>query len=1713
MRFCPVNIKTINLFCNLDNHQIKSSLDFSKVLRYFVSLMIVSLALQLASINLSAQTFSGNEWIDYSKRHYKVKVAENGIYRIPYSVLNSLQGLNLNQVAGGDLIFFRDGSVIPYYTSNTGILGPGDYIEFYGEKNDGRNEEILYEDYNHQLHPHFSLYNDTATYYFRPKTASESNRLITTVSNNLTNPPAKENYFLHSARNVLTSVHNRGNYSILGGQRLYKSTFNKGEGFVGPEFNKSTYTSNLSTPGIYNQGPSATVNIAAVSTSNSDHNFIFQFNGITLKDEQFFGYRMHKDTFTVPISSLQSTNTFSFLANGSGSVDRNNIALMEITYPRTFNFNNQQQFKFNLSAQSGERFIEILNFDHQNSTPVLYDLTNNIRLTGQAGSSTQQFRLPAPNNPNQSRSLVINNQASGSIKTVTSISHIDFTDITATSNQANYVIISNSVLFSDNSGVNRVEEYRQYRSSMTGGGYNAKIYNIDELYDQFAYGVRKSPLAIRNFINYAASNWGIRPQHILLIGKGRTYSGSRFNFNNFQNNLIPSFGEPASDVLLAAAPNTFFPRVPIGRIPVTNGADLKNYLEKVKQFEQHQAETGDPHQTIDNKAWMKQALHLGGGNNNQEQNLFRFYLNNYKEILEDTLFGGAVTEYFKTSSSPIQIAQSQQLKNRIDNGVSLITFFGHSNPNSFDIALDDPENYTNFGKYPIILSNGCFSGNIFGSSKGISERFTLTPDRGAIAFLSTLGLSAASGLNVYSERFYKFFAQESYGTTLGEVIRKTVQEVDQCCSNSVFNTMIALEMTLNGDPALRINPHAKPDYVLEPQNISFQPSQVTINMDSFDIEIIVANIGRAVKDSIILQASREFPDGSSLPYRKKIKAPYFMDTVVLRIPMESNAAMGVNIFRIKIDADDEIDELSETNNEIVYNLNIVSDDVLPAYPYDFAIVPYQNITLKASTANPFAPVRDYIIEIDTTELFNSPLKQSTTINQMGGVLKWTPNLVYVDSTVYYWRVGIKAAQGQTQEFRYSSFIFLDNNYPGWNQSHYYQFLKDSYFNMYLDNDRKFKYVDDIKEVRIVTGHWQTSGLHWDNIAYYLNGVRMQYWNCGGDGFGSGLSIAVFDSVTGEPWVSEYDPALIDLSQSIPLNPEWGNFHCKPRDFFAFDFRFDDAVWRQRVIDFLNAVPNGNYVMIQSINNPDYSQFGPDLLQILTDLGSNEAAVLPNLPTSNVPWVFFGQKGNPGIAQEQRGQSPADVLDMTATFEVNWYAGRVTSTVVGPASEWQGFYWNHASQGLDSTSVKIFGISPSGAETVIFDEITDNFQSLSSIDANQYPKIRLQMFTQDDSLREPSQLDYWRVLYDKLPDAAINPAAYFEFVGDTINLGEDLILKVAVENLTNIPMDSMLIKYTVNNAINQSSQYLKREQPLDEYESFTASFNLSTNNNNFKGLNSLSIEINPDNDQPEMYHFNNVGVLQFRGVGDNMNPLLDVTFDGVHIMDGEMVSSEPEIRIKLKDENPFLMLDDTTLFNVFIEYPNGELKRINFNEPDVSFIPASSGSQNNEAEVILRRKFPDDGIYRLKVQAQDRSNNISGYYGNPEDGMDYKISYEISNKSMISNIVNYPNPFSTSTQFVFTLTGNKVPDFMKIQIMTVTGKIVREIMMNELGPIRIGNNRSEFRWDGTDQFGDRLANGLYLYRVVATIDGQSIDRLETSADRFFHSGFGKMYIAR
>ncbi len=1702
---------------------------------------LLSLFLYQLLVNLHAQPY-GNEWIDYNREHYKIKVAQDGYYRIPYSALQ--QSIpNIGSLNPKNLVMFHHGEEVPIYISTTGdTFTTSDYIEFYGKKNVGDLDTMLYRSGNQQPHPYYSLFTDTSV-YFLTTNGQINNPRFAEVTNNLGSVTVpKEDFFFHTARNVLSNYASAnsfmaGKYYSVGGDEVWKSTFEQGEGFTSQVFFGSTtsggstpqqtnQTFNLSTPAVYTTGPSATFRAAYVNNSNEFHDVHIMLNGNQIYGQNVFGFLLNKPEVTVAASDVQSSNTITFSAtDGSVSKRQNSVSFFEIEYPRQYDFGGQSSFYFQLQGNGTNQYLEISNFNDNGSAPVLYDLANGIyyKSTQVPGSNPVKFHIVGYNGK---REMLLRADNLTTVTIINQLEPVSFENYTATGTQGDYVIISHPKLYDDGNGNNYVEAYRSYRN----GTYIAHTFNIEQLYDQFAYGVNKSPLAIRNFIQYALHNWQVKPKYVMLIGKGREYADMRANNAAANRNqcAIPTFGYPGSDNLLAATRASTIMTENIGRLAAEYPFQIHDYLEKLKTYEQEQnLNTYTPNQAIPPKIWQKHVLHFSGGTGTGEQNLFRSFLADYKNIVEDTLWGTRVSTYSKTNNNPIDQTLSQVIRGQIEEGSSLITFFGHSATGAFDFSIDEPENYTNQGKYPVILSNGCFAGFIHDADSGYSERFVFVPKAGAIAFIATTSLSVSSGLNKYSRAFYLNFADKRYRRQIGYSLAQALTDIVADSNSTDFDEMVAYEMTLHGDPAIYFNQYPKPDYAIDNSSVYFNPNSVTPGTDSFDVNVVITNLGMAVDDTIAVTLRRTVFDANGNPViynvRLNTAAPYYRDTVSFKMPVNiSSLGYGQNLFEPYVDADFEIDEMAEMNNGVVtpVSIYIQNDDIIPIYPYEFAIVPQQGVTLKASTINPFAAPRSYKLQIDTSELFSQPI-QTTTVFQGGGVVHWAPSITYTDSTVYYWRVAKDSIGAQ---WHYSSFIYLANEFPGWNQSHYFQWLKDDFNpDLKLDNDRVFRFPTGTNEIKVVTGNGFANNPSFENLGWDYNNYNEYRWRMGGCGYSNGLTFAIIDSLTGTPFKS-YN------FNADNFGDKFSNIHCSYQTYTQSGFDFPttgvnsylNEPWHVSIKRFIDSIPTGAFVLMYSVNQVPFTNWDTALVSTLQNFGFPQASLFKS-GTVNGPLVFFTQKGNfnyvPFIAYQQGYMSP---LDTSFTFIGKWNTGSFTSVKIGPAVEWGSVHWNwkaFENAATDKDTLDIIGVGLNGIDTVLQTTIAENnlLDGADTIRASEYPYLKLRLRTTDDSLRTPTQLKYWRVLYKKPPEAAINPAAWFQF-SDSLSMGQNLHVEIALESITEVDMDSMLTKYTVRDALFNTQNFYVRQNPLPGLDTMILVFDLPINNSSYAGLSKLIIEANPDDDQLEQFHFNNIAEIDFTTTADNINPLLDVTFDGQHIFNGDIVSGKPTVLITLKDENRFLALNDTSVLDIYLKFP-GEVTplRMNYDDVIMKFYPADVAqlNKNNRAQVELKPTLSIDGTYELLVKDRDVTGNHSSNVNRNDNNVyyDYKTSFEVVNKPMISNVLNYPNPFTTSTKFVFTITGSEVPNFIKIQIMTIKGTVVKEIFKDELGPLRVGRNITQYAWDGRDQYGDLLANGVYFYRVVTRLADKEMDHMNQSFDKYFKKGFGKMVIVR
>lgn len=128
---------------------------------------------------------------------------------------------------------------------------------------------------------------------------------------------------------------------------------------------------------------------------------------------------------------------------------------------------------------------------------------------------------------------------------------------------------------------------------------------------------------------------------------------------------------------------------------------------------------------------------------------------------------------------------------------------------------------------------------------------------------------------------------------------------------------------------------------------------------------------------------------------------------------------------------------------------------------------------------------------------------------------------------------------------------------------------------------------------------------------------------------------------------------------------------------------------------------------------------------------------------------------------------------------------------------------------------------------------------------------------------------------------------------------------------------------------------------------------------------------------------------------------------------------------------------------------------------------------------------EPGKHHLKLKVWDVHNNSN----------ETEIEFVVSDDEdfAIKRVLNYPNPFTTHTEFFFE--HNQSCEFLNVlvQIYTISGKLVKTI--------NTVSNTDGFRnepipWDGRDDYGERLATGVYVYKLaVRNPSGQEVNKFE------------------
>lgn len=1708
--------------------------------------IVMSVLFMLLSHRSYAQTYY-NEWINYSQTYYKFKIGTTGLCRIPYA---TLQNVGIASTNPQRYQLWRNGQPVPLYVNISSNSG---YIEFWAVQNDGKPDRPLYKKAVNQINDFYSLETDTASYYLTINDNYSQNKFLTEVPNvaaNVTGGIVATPYFMDSfsIANPRNQI-NPGKATTLYGDYVYSSTYDIGEGLTSDfvwavdgnnSFNTST---NDLFPYLGNDAPIAALSAAVIGCSGLGNNRTIRLNVNSQQyDQKVVNYfDVGILTANVTASQLQGTLNTGISITSNNESDRIVVSYVRVAYPRLFNFRNKSNYSFSLPANASGNYIEVTELNSSASTPVLYDLTNGKRYVAVNEGGKLKFYLQPSLTKRQ---CLLTNEDVNTVITVNQIVKKNFVDYTQTANQGDYLIISHKNLMS---GTNPVNAYRQYRSSAIGGNYNAHVYDMDDLEDQFAYGIHNHPLSVKNFLLFANNVFGKKPTHTLLIGRGVVYSDYYFNQSNptmARLSLIPTFGAPASDVLLSSANNDPLIQTQIGRIPAITPAEVTIYLNKLKEYEAQQASTT---YNLDEKLWMKNVLHVSGASDASEESNFTYFLRNYESILKKPHFGGTIYNFNKSTGGSLALITDQLLSDLFASGFSVMNYFGHASSEGLNYNLNDPENYHNKGKYPIFFISGCDVAGYYSYDERrlttlntIPDKYTFIADRGTIAFLCQSGLGVPSFLNQYNTAFWNAANGNNYGKTFAtSMYEAAIGMVSNPRGDTIAAYGQAEECLFLGDPAIRFNSYGKPDYTVESPQIVVSPSLITVADNSFHVKAYIYNIGKATNDSLPVQVKRQYPDGTVVTIMdQKIAPVFYKDSIELDLPIVANRDKGQSNIIITLDPDAQLDELSETNNTVTKSVFIYDNGLTPIFPYAYSIVRDRNVKLIASTSNPLAASAQYVLEMDTTKRFNSRSLVRKTMVSGGGVLEFVPGISFVDSTVYYWRVAAVPTDGREYSWNTSSFQFIaQSGGRGFNQSHLYQHLDSDLDGIGLDTvSRQWNYNIINSFLEINHGVFPYSGYQSD-FSIFINRDRKAVYRC----IPQSITFNVFDPNTLRPYYNQTIPST-NFSGANSVGFMGTANPCVTflgyTVYTNFEFPLQRAEDRQKAVDFMNWIPRDAYVIVRLFyqgdesSNPSATIWKNDPLVNGSNLFSQlQNAGFGNLSDYSFPrsWVFVYKKENPTFIPIIRfTDSLLDKIILSSAIPSPDSIGYIKSPKFGPSKMWKNIVLNGKSldsKAGDNVSLRVYGINKNNNAVLLkvlnAPEVNTD---ISDISAATYPYLQLEMRNADSINYTPYQLKYWKVLYDPAPEGALAANLYYS-TKDTIQLGEPHDLAIAFKNVSDINFsDSIPVNYSVFDKGNREIKFiLPRIKPVAAGDttiirihipSDTTGGKVPTGTANLEGYNNQYLDVNPLPGLEEQTHINNFLYKSLNVLSSPSNTSMDVTFDGVHILNNDIVAAHPLIKIQLEDNSTFLLLNDTSMVSVQLKYPDETLRRFYFNNDTMRFSPAIAG-QGNKATVDFNPALLQDGMYQLYVTARNAKN------GDKSFSKQYSVPFQVINKPMISDVFNYPNPFTTSTAFVFTLTGSQVPQNIRIQILTITGKIVKEITKEELGPLHVGRNVTEYKWDGTDGYGQSLANGVYLYRIITNNNAQKLSHFNVSDEdgnsintsRYFKGGYGKMYLMR
>ena len=1139
-----------------------------------------------------------------------------------------------------------------------------------------------------------------------------------------------------------------------------------------------------------------------------------------------------------------------------------------------------------------------------------------------------------------------------------------------------------------------------------------KVIDVEDIYDQFSYG-DFNPGAIRTFIRYAYKNWSSpKIEYLFLIGAAtHDYYGYR--------HINGGFPEVKNYVPSYGAPvsDNWFGIIDSTLLtPQIRIGRLP--IKNIEEFDRYYTRHRD-YLNAEFSDWNKRFLFFSGGKGDSQAELDE--LKNANDFVIDSLItppptGGEYYHFYKTISPLTNFGNysPEYVSEKIQEGGIFISYIGHSGTRTWDNTITEPAQLKNkFDKAPLVTDFGCVTAKFAEPDvTSFAALMTIGENSSAISYIGNSSAGFISTAIEAPKLFYSFLLNDSLHNIASSLI-KTKSELIKNSGYSEIAKLFSLTSTVIGDPIINLRLPNKPNLKIEKLTSEKDLNSISELEDSVKFNLVYKNMGLAISDSFLLSLAYNYD--SQIIKNFTLSVPTLKDSISFYIPVKNRP--GKHKLTINIDATNKIDEFDENDNILEYQIVVNMTKYLPILAYTYENCKTDTIYFINPPNTDYSKAQYYISaksDFTNHKVYNSYQSKPYTIISLSE---------FKDEERYWLKVVDKEFTSPTYSFiKTYKYNFLIADSTG--------FEKQQLTNIgYKDN----ALVLTNKDIKLVV---KSAGFHDGRSALILKNDT----NYVPENYKTGHHIAVFDK-----------------NDMHFVNYFYFNTYAGGKD--AIDNY-------KKLLDTLSST----YIVAFAISD-DGRITDQELIAKIKSYGSSYIDKLKFRSS----WAMIGWKNAALTEVKEKYSSPAEgAIEINSDYSLKSSNGKLKTIDIGPASNWKSFEINSDLSYGTNINNYILGKKRDNSYDTLKTFSNEQIINLSGIDAKKYPFIKLvsELFSSSSSISP--KIKYISANYQSVPELSFD-ITFSDIMGDSLKIINGNSYAFRLFNHGEARAENVLVKCSVLNDAGKVEGIIDSTVPIILPHSESGgvmSINLTTIQ---AGKKTLFFEIDPENKITELYEDNNSLMKDVYFYSEPLKIRLDLKIDDNEIYDGDYVSSNPNINLKIYEQYNAIA-GDTSLITLKLNR-----KRIYLNDPRIKY-----EFQTFPSIAIDFKPTLDDGEYILEFYLKEN------HLVNSKEWVLTK-NFKVTNSLEIHNVYNYPNPFSDVTYFTFKLT--QIPDEMKINIFTLTGRKIREIKL--LGS-DLQNDFNRIYWDGKDEDGEVIANGVYLYKLISIKDNKSVTSINKLA---------------